>query len=69
MYLGEFALCGHVQSGNILYLENISIIAVYSGNVPLLTKKAQLDLNNSVHILDTVVFKCPVDNSSTISGQ
>ena len=32
-------------------------------------KKAQLDLNNSVHILGMLVFKCPVDISSTISGQ
>ena len=52
MSLEEFALCGHAQSGNILNLENISIIAIYSGNVPMLTKEALLDLNNSVHILD-----------------
>ena len=65
MSLGEFALCGHAQSGNILNLETILIITICSGNVPMLTKKAQLDLNNSVML----EFKCPVDFSSTISGQ
>ena len=67
MSLGEHALCGHAQSGNILNLENISMIAIYSGNVPMLIKKAQLNLNNSVHILDMLVFKCTVDINSTIS--
>ena len=62
MSLGVLALCRHAQSGNILNLENISRIAIYSGNVPML-KKAQLDLNNSVHILTMLVFKCPVDIS------
>ena len=65
---GEFALCGHAQSGNILNLENSSIIAIHSGNVPML-KNAQPDLNNSEYILGMSVFKCPDDISSTISGQ
>ena len=56
MDLGEFALGEHAQSGNILNLENISIIVNCSGNVPMLTKKAQLDLNKSVHILDMFCF-------------
>ena len=38
MSLGECALCKHAQSGNFLNLENISIIAICSGNVPVLTK-------------------------------
>ena len=69
MFLGEHALCGHAQSGNSLNLENISIIAICSGNVPMLTKKVQLNLSNSVLILDMLVFKCPVDINSTKSAQ
>ena len=38
MSLGEFALYKHAQSGNFLNLENVSIIAICSGNVPVLTK-------------------------------
>ena len=69
MSLGEHAHRGHAQSGNILNLENIPITAINSENVRMLTKKAQLNLTNSVHILDMLVFKCPVDISSTISVQ
>ena len=67
MSLGEITLCEHAQSGNILNLESISVIAICSGNVPMLKKKAQLDLNNSVHMSGMLVFKCTVDISSTIS--
>ena len=38
MSLGELALCKHAQSGNFINLENISIIAICSGNVSVLTE-------------------------------
>ena len=38
MSLGQFTLCNHAQSENFLNLVNISIIAICSGNVPVLTK-------------------------------
>ena len=69
MSLEDFALCEHAQSENIPNLENYSIIAICLGNVLMLTKKAQLNLNNCLHILGMWAFICPVDISSTISGQ
>ena len=65
MSLGQFALCEHAQSGNFLNLENISIIAICSGNVPVLTKDSN-GLNHSEHVFGMLVFQCPVDRCSAI---
>ena len=69
MSLGELALWTHAQSRNDLNLESIAVIDIYSVNVPLLTKKFQMDLNHFVHVFGMLVFKCPVDNTSPILGQ
>ena len=66
---GELALRKHAQSRNDINLENISVIAICSRNVSILTKKVQMDLNHSVHVFDMLVFNCPVDNTSAILGQ
>ena len=61
MSLGEYALCKHAQSVTILNLENISITAICSGNVPALTKD-----NHSVPVSGKLVFQCPVNRCSAI---
>ena len=49
-----------------LNLENISITAVCSGNVSVLTN-TQMDLNHSVHGFGMLVFQCPVDKCAATS--
>ena len=69
MSLGKHAFSKHAQSRNDLNLENISVITICPGNVSILPKKVQMDLNHSEHVFVRLVFKYPVDNSSAISGQ
>ena len=66
MSLGELALSKHAQSRNDINLENISVIAICSGNVFYINKKVQMYLNHSVHDFGMLVFNCPVDNTSAI---
>ena len=68
MSLGQFTLCKHAQSGNFLNLVNISIIAICSGNVPVLTKGSNEPKSLSA-CLFLMVFQSPVDRCSAISDK
>ena len=65
MSLGELALSKHAQSRNDLNLENISVIAICSGNVPIFTKDS-IGPKSPRTRFAMLVFKFRVDNISAI---
>ena len=58
MSLGEIAICKYVQSRNFLNLEHISIIAICSANVPVLTKDSNRPKSLSTFFFFFFFFEC-----------